>query len=468
LNREVATMSVRHTHSGDLAARLRGRLIQPGDADYEQARELWNGMIDRRPLLVVRCADGQDVATAVAYARDHDLPLAVRGGGHGVAGHAVCDGGLVIDLSDMRAVDVDPGGRTVRAEGGCTLADVDRATQRHGLATPLGVVSATGIAGLTLSGGMGWLRRQYGLSCDNLVSATVVTAGGNLVTASVTEHPDLFWAIRGGGGNFGVVTSFDYRLHPVGPEVFLCQVYYPVDHARVVLRACEEYLSEVPDQVGPIGVFGWIPEVDTFPQRAHGRPFVALLAVSPADPEGEAVQPLRDIADPICDLSGTMPYTKAQAFLDEDYPDGRRYYWKSVNVPELSDDLIERMARQLIAAPSSDSTLDVWFQGGAMAGVAEDETAFANRGAPYLLGIEGNWDEQADSPVNGKWVRDAFDDFRTFSAGGTYLNFPGFIEEAEDLLKEGYGTNYERLAQIKAAYDPANLFRLNANIPPRS
>ncbi len=451
------------------ASSLRGQLLRPGDQGFEPARKVWNGMIDRRPALVARCAVDEDVVAGVNFARDNGLLFAVRGGGHGVAGHALSDGGLVIDLSEMRAVDVDPAGLTARAQGGCTLGDVDRETQRHGLATPLGVVTETGIAGLTLSGGIGWLRRKHGLSCDNLVSAQVVTADGRLRTAGEGENEDLFWAIRGGGGNFGVVTSFEYRLHPVGPEVFVCFVFYPADRAREVLQSCERYLSEAPEDVAPLAFFGRVPEAEEFPPASHGKPYLTLLALHPGEPaEGERIlRPLREIADPIADLSSTMPYTEAQAVLDEDYPDGWRYYWKSVNVSELSDEMIDRLAEHAAAAPSPYSTIDIWYQGGAMARVGEEETAFANRSEPYLLGIEGNWEDDASSEENVAWVRNTFADMRSFSSGGIYLNFPGFLEEGEQLLHEGYGRNYERLAEVKTKYDPTNLFRLNANIEPR-
>lgn len=452
----------------DLAEKLRGELIQPGDGDYEPARRIWNGVIDRRPALIVRCRSAGDVATAVRFAGEQGLLVAVRGGGHGVAGHAVADGGLVIDLTEMRAVEVDAEGRSARAEGGCTLGDVDRETQRHGLAAPLGVASETGIAGLTLSGGMGWLRRRHGLSCDNLLSAEVVTADGSLLTASESENEDLFWAIRGGGGNFGVVTSFEYRLHPVGPEVFLCFVLYPADRTREVLRACDRYVADAPEEVAPIAVLGRVPEADEFPPEAHGDPFVALLAVHPGDAEeGERVLlPLRELGDPIGDVSGALPFTDAQRALDEDYPDGRHYYWKSVNVPELSDAVIDRLVEHAAVAPSPLSTVDVWYHGGAMARVGERETAFGNRSAPYLLGIEGNWDGDGGLDENVAWVRRAFDDMRELSDGGVYLNFPGFLEEGEDLVREGHGQNYTRLVEVKRRYDPTNLFRLNANIEP--
>jgi FAD/FMN-containing dehydrogenase len=451
-----------------MAARLRGDAIVESHPAYDRARQIWNGMIDRRPALIARCAGPADVAVCVNFAREHELPLAVRGGGHGVAGHAICDGGLVIDLAPMRQLEVDAHRMTVRAQGGCTLGDLDRETQRHGLATPLGVVTRTGIAGLTLSGGMGWLRRKHGLSLDNLVSAEIVTADGDLLTASDEENRDLFWAIRGGGGNFGVVTSFEYRLHPVGPEVFVCFVLYPAARTDEVLRFCERYLTDAPEGLAPIGVLGRTPQTGDFPAEAHGEPYVALLAPYPAEAaEGERiVRPLRKLGDPIADLSGAMRWTEAQALLDEDYPDGSYYYWKSVNVPALSDKIIERLVDRAAEAPSPRSTIDVWFQGGAMARIDEQATAFANRGEPYLLGIEGNWEAEGESQENIAWVRNTVADLRSFSAGGVYLNFPGFLEEGEQIVQEGYGRNHERLRHIKARYDPTNLFRLNPNIEP--
>jgi FAD/FMN-containing dehydrogenase len=454
----------------DLAVSLQGELIRRGDPSYDAARQLWNGMIERRPALIARCAVPEDVATAVRFVRDNGLLLAVRGGAHGVAGHALADGGLVVDLSAMRGVEVDAETRTARAEGGCTLGDLDRATQRHALATPLGVVTETGIAGLTLSGGMGWLRRKHGLSCDNLLSAQVVTADGNIVTASPSENEDLFWALRGGGGNFGVVTSFEFELHPVGPEVFVSFVFYPADQSRQVLGGIDRYLADAPEDVSPLAFLGHVPEAEDFPSESHGEPFVTILALHPGDSaEGEQVlQPLRELGDPIVDLSGAMLYTEAQAILDEDYPDGLRYYWKSVNVPELSDEVIDRLVEHAAVAPSPASTIDIWYQSGAMRRVGEEETAFANRGAPYLLGIEGNWEDEAGSDDNVAWVRAVFDDMSSYSDGGVYLNFPGFLEEGENLLRQGYGRNYERLAEVKAKYDPENLFRLNANVAPRS
>jgi FAD/FMN-containing dehydrogenase len=296
----------------------------------------------------------------------------------------------------------------------------------------------------------------------------VVTADGSLLRATEIENEDLFWALRGGGGNFGVVTSFEYRLHPVGPEVFFCFVLYPLERAKEVLQSCESYLREADDEVAPLGVFGRVPDAEEFPAEAHGAPYVALLALHPGVPsEGEsALAPLRELGHPIADMSGLMPYTEAQSVLDEDYPDGWRYYWKSVNVTGIGDAAIERLVECASASPSPHSTIDVWFQGGAMAAVGEHETVFANREQPYLLGIEGNWEDEASSDANVAWVRRT--EMGAFSEGGTYLNFPGCLEDGDRMVQEGYGGNYERLVEVKTRYDPNNLFRLNANIQPAS
>lgn len=453
---------------GAFEARLRGELLRPGDEGYENARRVWNGMIERHPALIVRAAGVADVIDAVEFARENDLLLAVRGGGHNVAGTALADGALVVDLSPMRGVRVDPAARTARAEGGVTLGDLDHETQKFGLATPMGVVSRTGIAGLTLGGGIGWLRRKHGLSSDNLVSVDLVTADGRLLTASEEENADLFWGIRGGGGNFGVVTSFEYRLHPVGPEVMFCYVFYPGERAREVLRFCEEYAAHAPEEVSPLGVLGRVPRADIFPERWHGHPFAAILAMYSGDAaEGEReLGPLRSLGDPIADLSGRMPYTEAQQILDEDYPDGHRYYWKSRSLRGLGEADIERLVAHAQSAPSNDSTLDVWYQGGQMSRVGAEETAFGERSAPILIGVEANWEDARDDAANVAWARECVEDLRRFSDGGTYLNFPGFLEEGEQQLRAAYGGNYERLVALKARYDPTNLFRVNQNIKP--
>jgi FAD/FMN-containing dehydrogenase len=450
---------------------LRGELLRPDDAGYEKTRKVWNGLIDKRPALIVRCAGVGDVVDSVNFARENDLLLAVRGGGHNVAGNAVCDGGLVIDLSQMRGIRVDPERRLVRAESGATLGDLDRETQVFGLATPLGAVSKTGIAGLTLGGGLGWLRRKHGLSSDNLVSVDVVTADGAFLTASETENTDLFWGIRGGGGNFGVVTSFEYRLHPVGPEVMFCFVIYPGDKAKEVLSFCEQYVAEAPDEVSPIAVLGRVPPVEIVPERWHGEPMVALLAMYAGEAKegGRVLKPLRDLGGAIADISARMPYRQAQSVLDEDYPDGWRYYWKSQNLSGLSDEVNERLMDHAAAAPSPYSTVDVWFQGGAMARIGAEESAFGDRSAPILLGVEANWEDPQDDEAdqaNVAWVRECVSDLRRFSSGGAYLNFPGFYEEGDRMMREAFGENHKRLVALKDKYDPTNLFRLNQNIKP--
>jgi FAD/FMN-containing dehydrogenase len=330
----IKTTGVVESLVADLRTRMRGELIRPGDEGYDEARKVWNGMIDKKPALIARCAGVADVIASLNFARETGVLLAVRGGGHNVASLAAADDGMVVDLSPMKDIQVDPERRTVYAEGGVIIGELDEETQRFGLATPMGVVSETGIAGLTLGGGLGWLRRTYGLSSDNLVSAEVVTADGRALTASEIENPELFWGIRGGGGNFGVVTSFEYRLYPIGPEVMFCFVFYPGERAKEVLRFCEEHVAQSPDEVSPLGVLGRVPPVKPFPEKWHGKLYAAVLAMYSGDlEEGERVLwPLRQLGDPIADLSEPMPYTEAQKLLDEDYPEGGRYYWKSVNV----------------------------------------------------------------------------------------------------------------------------------------
>jgi FAD/FMN-containing dehydrogenase len=465
---EKKTAVIEESVVAGLQARMRGELIQSGDESYDEARKIWNGMIDKKPALIARCASVADVVASVNFARENGILLAVRGGGHNVAGTAIADGGLVVDLSPMKGVRVDSERHTVRAEGGVTIGELDEETQKFGLATPMGVVSETGIAGLTLGGGLGWLRRKYGLSSDNLVSVDIVTADGRYLTASETENPDLFWGIRGGGGNFGVVTSFEYRLYPIGPEVMFCFVLYPGDRAKEVLRFCEEYVAQAPDEVSPLGVLGRVPHDEIFPEEWHGKPYAAILAMySGSVEEGEQIlKPLRDLGDPIADLSEPMHYVEVQKVLDEDYPEGGRYYWKSVNVNGLGDEEIEHLMAHAETAPSDHSTIDVWYQGGAMNQVGSEETAFGDRSAPYLIGVEGNWEEPHEDEANVAWVRECVADMQRFSDGGMYLNFPGFLEEGQEMMRDAYGENYERLVALKNEYDPTNFFRMNQNVRP--
>ena len=353
----------------EFASQLRGHLIRPSDDGYDSARAVWNGFIDKRPALIARCAGTADVITAVHFARQYNLPVAVRGGGHNVAGFATCDGGLVIDLSAMKGTHVDVEARTARVEAGVTWGELDHETQMFGLATPGGLVSETGVAGLTLSGGLGWLRRKYGLSCDNLVSVDLVTASGRLLKASQTHNADLFWGIRGGGGNFGIVTSFEYRLYPVGPEIMFSFVLYPRRLAPEALRLFREYTMTAPDEVSVLADLGTVPSTPMFPPEVQGEPHVLFAACYVGDVEEGArvMRPLRELATPLADFSAPVPYVEMQRIFDEDYPAGKlRYYWKSLNLKDMSDETISELLAWTQQCPSALSTVDIWHLGGAV------------------------------------------------------------------------------------------------------
>jgi FAD/FMN-containing dehydrogenase len=447
---------------------LTGEVVGAGDEGYDTARSVWNGMIDKRPDAVVRCATGDDVSAAVGIARAAGLPIAVRGGGHNVAGLATSEGGVVLDLSRMNAVTVDAERRRVTVQGGAIWREVDAATQAYGLAAPAGLVSETGVAGLTLGGGIGWLRRKYGLTCDNLVAAELVTAQGEQVRASAEENPDLLWALRGGGGNFGVVTSFEFLLHPVGPEVAYALVFYDGAETVAGLRALRAVAGDMPEEVAPIAFTGSVPEMEGIPAEAAGRPMLAVAAayVGPPDEGERHLRPLRGLATPIADLSGRMPYTQLQQFLDEDYPRGRHYYWKSAALAELSDAVIDVVAEYAATQPSTLSTIDVWQMGGALQREPAGGSAYAGRSAGWLVNPEADWDEADADEVNVAWARSLITALQPHTVG-TYLNFPGFLEEGERQLRAGFGDNYERLVEVKTRWDPDNVFRLNHNIPPR-
>ncbi|RJS97062.1 FAD-binding oxidoreductase [Halococcus sp. IIIV-5B] len=437
---------------------FRGELLGPETAGYDEARQVWNGMVNKYPGVIARCTGVADVVAAVTVAREHDLVVAVRGGGHNVAGSALCDGGIVIDLSGMNGVHVDPAARTVRAAGGATLGDVDRETQLFGLATPLGVVSATGIAGLTLNGGIGHLRRKWGLACDNLESVEVVTADGVVRTASRAENPELFWAVRGGGGGVGVVTSFEYRLHEVGPEVFGLFVVHHGDHATEAMHAFREYSASATEDASVLAFTLFVPEIEEFSEAAWGEPAVGFIGCHLGTTEAAESEfdPLRTVAEPVADFSDQMPYTELQTLLDEDYPDGRRYYWKATYVEELTDEILDLVVRREEASPSDLSTIDLWQLGGAIDDPARDETAFWHRENAYMLTFEANWDDPATNDANVAWARDGIAEVREMGvAGGTYGNFPGF---EEDPATAQFGGNEERLAAVKAEHDPTNLF----------
>ncbi len=452
-----------------LADGLTGTLLREGDHDYDRARALWNAMTPRHPAAIVRCTSTDDVREVVRFATDRDLLLAVRGGGHNVAGTAGVDGGIVVDLSDMKDVEVDPDTRRARAGGGATFADLDAATQEHRLATPGGVVSRTGIGGLTLSGGIGWLRRKHGLTCDNLVAATLVAADGTVHQVDEERDPELLWALRGGGGNFGVVTQFTFQLHPVGPELFTAIVIYPADRAEEILGAYRDWTDDLPDEVSSIVECGSVPPEEDIPEELWGTPCLTLGACAATDlARGEELlRPLRDLDDPIADLSGPLPYVELQQLFDADYPDGRRYYWRSLHLPGLTDEVIARTIEWLHSRPSPLTTLDLWHLGGEMSRIGADATAYGDRSAPFLLGIEANWTDPSDDDANLAWTRGCVDAFRGLSTGREYLNFPGFLEEGERTLRAAHGEgNHARLRELKRRLDPNNRFRLHQNIPP--
>ena len=450
---------------------LRGATFIAGDERYEDECVIWNGSIDKRPAIIAQCSGVADVIDAVNFAREHDLLVAVRGGGHNVAGNAMCDGGLVIDLSAMNSVRVDLPSKTARVAGGALLGDVDRETQAFNLAAPLGVVSLTGVAGLTLCGGWGWLRRKHGMACDALLSMDVVTADGQLVTASKDENADLFWALRGGGGNFGVVTSFEFQLYPVGPTVTLNAPFYRLgDDATDIVRHWTDFMATAPEEVSSTCLFWSIPHHPAFPEDLHGIPVVIPAAVhcGPVE-EGESVlQPLRELGQPVIDLSGPVPYTGVQTSFDPLFVKGERLnYWKSLYLDRIDDAGIERIVARAKDRPNPWALIAFWHLGGAMNRVDPSETALGVRNAAYLYSLDTSWTDHTDDDRAIAWTRAAWAEMQDYSNGGSYLNFPGQGEEGEALLRASYGSdNYDRLVEIKTKYDPTNLFRLNQNIVP--
>jgi FAD/FMN-containing dehydrogenase len=452
------------------AGTVRGRVLVSGDDGYDEARAIWNGLIDRRPALIVQCTGAADVVDAVNFARAHDLLLSIKGGGHNVAGNAVNDGGLVIDLSGMRGVHVDPTTQTVRVQGGALLGDVDRETQLFGLAVPAGVVSTTGVAGLTLHGGAGHLRRKHGLSIDSLLSVDIVTADGQIRTASAAENEDLFWAVRGAGSNFGVVTSFEFRAYPVGPMVMVGAIFYPADDTVQLLRAWRDYVTTAPDELSSIALLWSVPPGEAFPPEHHGKPVVVVAACySGSIEDGEPViQPLRELGEPLIDLSGPWPWLGLQSGFDALFPKGGFYYWKSRALAGLTDDAIEVIADFGSHRPNPLTDIIVWHLGGAMSRVSEGDTAYGGRDAAFLVTGEASWDDPALTDDAIGWGRAFWDAIGPHSTGGLYLNFAGLAEEKDALVRAGYGSNYDRLAELKAQYDPTNLFRMNLNITPAS
>ncbi len=446
--------------------RLRGRLLTAIAQGYDEARTIWNAMIDRRPALIARCAGPADVIQAVRFAREHDLLVSVRGGGHNIAGNAVVDGGLMIDLSPMKSVRVDPTGQTARVEPGVTLGEFDHEAQAFGLATPLGINSTTGVAGLTLGGGFGWLSRRLGLSIDNLVSADVVAADGELMKASEAENLDLFWAIRGGGGNFGVVTSFKFRLHKVGPEVLSGLVVHPLEAAGDLLSFYRDFIRNTPEEFVCWFVLRKAPPVPFIPVEWHGKEILALaMCHSGSIEEGERVAaPLRNLRKPLADLIAPHPFTVWQRILDPLLAPGMRNYWKSHDFLEVSDGLIEQFLDHARRIPDPQTEIAFAQIGGAVSRIPTESTAYTHRDAQFVLNVHCRWEDPAKDTECIGWARELFRAAAPFATGGAYVNF--LTQDEQDRVRAAYGVNYERLVEIKNKYDPANLFRLNQNIRP--
>ncbi len=449
----------------ELASRLRGALIRRGDAGYEQARQVYNGMIDRHPALIARCVDVADVIACVNFARDHQLALAVRGGGHNGPGLGTCDDGLVIDLSEMKGIRVDPAARTVRVEGGCTWGEVDHATHPFGLATPSGFISTTGVGGLTLGGGIGYLARSLGLTIDNLLGVDMVLADGSFVTASTKEHPDLFWAVRGGGGNFGVVTSFLFQLHPIS-TVYGGPMLWPFDQAADLLKFWRDFILNAPEEIN--GWFGFVtvPPAPPFPEQFHLQKMCAIVwcysgALDQAD---KAFQPIRATMPPAVDFAGPIPWPVLQSLFDALYPKGLQWYWKTDFFTNLSDRAIELHLKYGAQLPTMHSTMHLYPISGAVHRPGPGDTAFSFREANFAEVIVGVDPDPANNERMIQWARDYWMALHPYSAGGGYINM--MMDEGTDTVQAAYRDNYARLAQIKARYDPGNLFHVNQNIKP--
>jgi hypothetical protein len=446
---------------------LRGRLITSSDADYDEARALYNGMIDKRPLMIARCADVADVIAAVHFGRDNGLLVALRGGGHNGPGLGSCDGGLVIDLSTMKAIHVDPKNRTVRVGPGCTSGDVDHATHVFGLAVPFGIVSTTGVAGLTLGGGTGYLTRKYGLTIDNLIEADVVLADGSFVTTNKEQNPDLFWALRGGGGNFGVVTSFLFEAHPVR-MVYAGPIFWEAKHARTIMQRYRDFLPNAVEELGPFVGLKTVPSMDPFPREAWGHRACALISSynGSAEKGQKALAPLLDaLPPPIFNWMSEMPFPAMQGLFDGFFPKGLQWYWKGDFVKSLPDDAIDTHIEQAAKAPSELSLMHLYPIDGAVHRVGKDETAWGERDATWSMVIAGiDPNPQQAGPLT-RWGKGYWEAVHPFNQDGAYVNFM-MDDEGDARVRASYGDNYDRLAQVKGKYDPGNVFRVNQNIRP--
>lgn len=450
----------------EFKTRLRGELLLPGEGGFADARKIWNAMINRKPAMIVRCAGVADVIRSVELARDRGLLVAVRGGGHNIAGNALCDGGLVIDLSHMKSVRVNPETRRAYVEPGATLGDFDHEAQAFGLATPLGINSTTGVAGLTLGGGFGWLTRKYGMSVDNLVSAEVVTPGGKRIRASADENTDLFWAIRGGGGNFGIVTLFEFQLHPVGPEVLSGLIVFPFDQAKTVLMKYRQFVETMLDDLNVWVVLRRAPPLPFLSAKVHGKEVVVLAIFYAGDIENgkRAIEPIRTFGQPHGEHIGPMPYAAWQKAFDALLTPGARNYWKSHNFTELSDGALDSIIAYAGRLPSPQCEIFTGLLGGHAGRVAPGATAYIHRDAKFVLNVHARWEKSAQDKRCISWAREFFNASAPYATGGVYVNF--LTQEESDRVAAAYGPHYDRLVQVKNKFDPKNLFRMNQNIKP--
>jgi FAD/FMN-containing dehydrogenase len=455
-----------HQSIENLKDEVKGKVVLSGDSGYDETRRIWNAMIDRRPAVIVQCAAAADVPPAISFARGHGLEISIRGAGHNIAGNAVCENGVMIDFSKMRTVRVDAGKRLAQVEPGATLNDVDRATQDHGLATPLGINSTTGIAGLTLGGGFGWLTRKYGMTIDNLVSVDLVMANGAPIRASDRENPDLFWAVRGGGGNFGVVTGFEFKLHPVGPEVYSGLLVFPFSQARQVIEKYREFVKTAPEELNVWVVLRKAPPLPFLPASVHGKEIVALAVfyAGSASDGRKLVEPLHRFGDTHGEHIGLQPYTQWQQAFDPLLTPGARNYWKSHNFTEIRDGALDAVLRYAGRLPTPQCEIFIGLIAGAANRIPAEATAYGQRGTKLVLNVHGRWDDPADDARCIAWARDFFKASAPYASAGAYVNF--MTEDETDRIATAYGPSYARLVQIKRRYDPENIFHMNQNIKP--
>lgn len=446
--------------------RFPGAVVLPEDADYDEVRQVWNAMIDRKPALIARCTSSEDVVQAIEFGRTKNLLMSIRGGGHNIAGNAVCDDGLMIDLSPMKKVEVDLSTSRASVEPGCTLGEFDEVVQALGLATPMGINSTTGVAGLTLGGGFGWLSRKYGMTIDNLLSAEVVTADGRQLHASESENADLFWGLRGGGGNFGVITRFEFQLHPVGPNVLSGLLVFPFDQARPVITQFARFTEKMPEELNVWMVTRKAPPLPFLPEEAHGKEMVALAVCYAGDPEeGEKlIEPLRGFGTMIGEHIGVQPYTAWQRAFDPLLSKGARNYWKSHNFTQISDGVIEAIIEYAARLPSPQCEIFIGTIGGQTASVAPEAMAYSSRDANYVMNVHGRWESAAEDEHCIAWARDFFAKTQPFASSGAYINF--LTQEETERIAFAYGATWNRLVELKNKYDPTNLFRMNQNIKP--